>query len=338
MHLRQRPSGGVVVPRPLPVLATVRDAYGFAFSSLLQVYGQLFLAVLVTTVAYWVFQYNLDRFYQGTPDGGSLAAQHGAIALAYLVMFVGSVMLATGILRIKLKGRERSLLGLRFGACEWRLVAGYVVYIMFVYGAVLLFAALFLYLMHAAIVGSFALGIPIERMYATVIEGFDAGLPFSGWLILFLGLVIGFFVVVNLFMRPVLYVAVNIAEHRIGLLRSWRITRNNAFRLLFAYALMMLILAALVFGLWFLAVTLMDGLVEPAEQVPVLFLDMRLRLSDVALVFASSVLVALAFAVVMGFFGAAYEYLDDGRGARVNVKGLLSRVEDQERKTRKGQS
>ena len=317
--------------RLIPVFRLMRVAYGFGFTHFFKVFFQLFLVLvlLVGAAAYLFLQYGVYLPWNLRLDTlGSVPLVAWGI---YGVLLLGTVMLNTGILRIYLHEYRPSFFGLRFGQDEALLLAGYLVHMLVIGVAFLvIFAASF-----AAIYGVINefdySALTLESIPGHVETAFSGTLSSSSMAVVIAGAAIGVTSFLFIVARFSLFVPVNMTEDILGLARSWKFTKGNVLRLLASYFLLWVTLSIVTAAFYAAGAYAYSLSGLQAQEIPISVLDMSLSLLDGLNFLWSMIYLTFCASVALVFFGAAYDFLNDGERARVNVKGLLSRAEDARR-------
>ena len=202
--------------KKIPVLATIRDAYNFAFTHLGAIIGLIWLPmILVTVIGFFVFQRYLDA-YAGALASGDYASM-GPVSLGVLCFSIAALLLFTmmsvPVTQLALGTRKQgALVHFAFGGIEWRLFRGVMGLVGFLIVPLLIISV---------VVGLLAAGGP--GMSGAMRAG-QAGLvmfiPYVAALIYF-GLRFGL-------MLP----ALAVSENGSLLQRAWKLTAGNFLRLL----------------------------------------------------------------------------------------------------------
>jgi hypothetical protein len=114
--------------KKIPVLATIRDAYDFAFTHLGAIIGLIWLPmILVTVIGFFVFQRYLDA-YAGALASGDYAGM-GPVSLGVLCFSIAALLLFTmmsvPVTQLALGVRKQgALVYFAFSGIEWRLFRG----------------------------------------------------------------------------------------------------------------------------------------------------------------------------------------------------------------------
>lgn len=317
--------------RLIPVFRLMRVAYGFGFTHFFQVFIQLLLVLVlvVGAAAYLYLQYS-DYL-----PWNLRCETLGAVPLVawglYGALLLGTVMLNTGILRIYLHEYRPSFFGLRFGQDEVLLLIGYLVHMLVIGVAFLvIFAASF-----AAIYGILNdfdySALTLASIPGHVETALSGTLSNSSMAVVIAGAVLGIAAFLFIVIRFSLFVPVNMTEDILGLARSWKFTKGNVLRLLASYLLLWATLSVVTGAFYGVGAYLYTISGLQAQEIPISVLDMSLSLLDAINFVWSMIYVTFCASVALVFFGAAYDFLNDGARARVNVKGLLSRAEDARR-------
>ncbi len=217
----------------IPVGRTIGQAYSFSFGRYFPVLGILWLPMLAMgALAYFL----LVPFYEKLPELMHQTQQHGGTlppsflpALGQLFRWLGLFELLTlAILTIMSVGITKEALGLRrgprfvylsIGAAELRVIGGYILMMVLVFAGII----------GVEIVG-IVFGIVIyAAMAAAGHSQFD---PKSIVAFVPLVLVVIEFVCFYFMIRlSFLMVPVTVAENRIGIWRSWELTKGNVWRI-----------------------------------------------------------------------------------------------------------
>jgi hypothetical protein len=207
----------------IPVGATIARAYGFAFARFLPILGVVwFPIVIIQAITYFAARPYLTGLY-----GFSKTHDMHALLTALPLMF--ALIAVTLICRsMEFVGITELALGLRkgsyffyfsLGATVWRLIGTYVLLLCVFIGFYVLFAV-------GAIVVAIVIGLATHGAATPHGVGLMAGL------IAVVAAVAACCALVYVFMRlSFLITPVVVAEKRIGLFRSWHLTRGNFWRM-----------------------------------------------------------------------------------------------------------
>lgn len=198
--------------KKIPVLATIREAYGFTFNHLGAIIGLIWLPMIILTViGFFVLQRYFDA-YAGALASGNYAAM-GPEALGLFCYVAAALllltMMAVPVTQLALGIRKAgALVHFAFGPTEWRLLRGVLGLVGF------LVLPLILVSIVAAFLGAQATE---ERMMAAV----------GGLYLLYLAGTIFFGLRFGLVMP-----ALAVSENNPLLTRAWTLTAGNFWRLL----------------------------------------------------------------------------------------------------------
>jgi len=218
--------------KKIPVGHTIEQSYSFAFRKYLTILGIFWFPFLIMALLILAVLVPVMKNYMGMVQ--VLVAQHGGppvlpegfgrtistllllelvLIYLYIVMRVG---LAKEIMGLRTGPR---FVYLSFGAAEFRVFCGYVLAFLLAY-AVLIAVGLVLTVV-AIVVGLASHFDPQSAQGAGAMGGFVVLLVFVFELLLFYGLIrLTFFIV-----------PLSLAERKLGLFRSWAMTRGNFWRI-----------------------------------------------------------------------------------------------------------
>src|ERR1051326_5643970 len=198
--------------KKIPVLATIREAYGFTFSHLGAIIGLIWLPMIILTViGFFVLQRSSD-LYAGALASGNYAAM-GPEALGLFCYVAAALllltMMAVPVTQLALGTRKAgALVHFAFGPTEWRLLRGVLGLVGF-----LLLPLLLVSIITALLGGQ---QVASDRMMAAV----------GGLYLLYLAGTIFFGLRFGLVMP-----ALAVSENNPLLARAWTLTAGNFWRL-----------------------------------------------------------------------------------------------------------
>jgi hypothetical protein len=207
----------------IPVGRTIAQSYGFAFGRYFTLLGILWLPLLVSCAMTYYFRVPLMEGMAAQAHNGGVAefaSQFQRINL--LIQLVGLLLFA--VISV---GITKEVLGLRtgwrffyagFGAAELRVIVGY-------------FALLLLFIVFVVI---FAVGVAVLAAIAgAAMKGAASPVarPFVALAIVLIGFGFWLFLVYASVRMTFLFLPVTVAERRIGILRSWELTKGNFWRI-----------------------------------------------------------------------------------------------------------
>jgi hypothetical protein len=222
----------------IPVFQTVGRSYAYAIGGYFRTLGVIWLPVALNIALTW---YLMRPFYEHMAQGDFLAyARDPQLQrMNFLIQLVSLVVLA-----IVSVGITKEVLGLRkgfrffyagFGAAELRVIGGYVA----------------LFLLFIVFVIAFAIGIGITSAVVAMTLGAvqasaSVGSRAITGLIVFVLFVGVWLALLFIFTRlSFLFIPATVAEKRIGILRSWELTRGNFWRIVAIGILVLLPLAVI---------------------------------------------------------------------------------------------
>lgn len=236
--------------RPLPVLATIREAYDFTFANLGAIIGLIWVPmVLVTVGEFFVTQHFGTQVQEAMAGGDANAAAPAALALFFFALGALGLyaIMLTAVTQLALGQRQGgAMFHFAFGALEWRVFRN-------------LFA-LTLFLLPGLLLMSLGMGAAPAP---------DA----AGGLSLLIALVVVAAMIFFAVRVGSVLLPVTLHEEKQALVKSWALTGGNVWRLagVFAgvllpvYFLTMLMMAAVLGG------SLPEGTTAPtAEQIQAL--------------------------------------------------------------------
>ena len=201
--------------RRLPVLETIRQAYGFTFANLGAIIGVIWLPMVISTVAgFFVTQQYSAQIQAATASGNAAAAGPAVLVmLVYLLAkLVLTAMMYVPVAQLVLGQRQGgAMLHFAFGALEWRMFRTLFGLMLF-----LLPPALLLVLAAQNVLAGGIAGTPPLRLLASELA----------FVALYAGLM---FVAVRV---AALLVPIVVAEEKPALVRSWTLSAKNFWRLL----------------------------------------------------------------------------------------------------------
>jgi hypothetical protein len=229
----------------IPVFRTIGKAYGFAFGSLGTITGLIWLPVGLLAATQYYESLRLLSGYQSAYADGNLYALNDAYALRYLSMVV--VLLLQAIIVTPVM---RQALGLRSGRALVSFAVGPTM--LRVFGAMIALAVVLIALEYIAIILLVIIAIVagVAANLAGPANGLSgeeiAGLGFLGALMLLA--IVAVFVAVRL---SFFVVAVAVAERKIDLIRAWRLSQSNFWRV-FVIVLATMLPLSIIYGalLW----------------------------------------------------------------------------------------
>ncbi len=210
----------------VPVFATIGRAYGFTFGSLGTIIGLIWLPTSILLVSQYYVSARYLSSYLSAFANGNLYELNSALALRYLA--AGSALLLQAIVVTPVM---RQALGLRTGRAFVSFAIGPTA--LRVFGAMIALALVLLALKYLALV-------PLVLIIAAAAVALSAagtvyGLSSTTWVVLaaagafalFIGALVFIAVRLSFFV-----VAVAVAERKIDLIRAWRLTEWNFWRIL----------------------------------------------------------------------------------------------------------
>lgn len=207
----------------IPVGRTIAQTYGFAFGKYFTLLQITWLPLLASAA--------LSFYFRGPLMAEMMASAHGGGGFASMARFQPTSLLLqlVGLLLFAIMsvGITKEVLGLRtglrffyagFGAAELRVIVGY-------FAIVLLFIVFII----AMIVGAVVVGL----LSRAVLSHFDAAVakPLVGLGFALLVLFIYLWLIYAMVRLTFLFLPATVAEHRIGIARSWELTRGNFWRI-----------------------------------------------------------------------------------------------------------
>jgi hypothetical protein len=200
--------------RRLPVLETIRQAYGFTFAHLGAIIGVIWLPMVISTVAgFFVNQHYAAEIQAATASGNAAAAGPAVLAMLFylLAKLLLTAMMYVPVAQLALGQRQDgALLHFTFGALEWRMFRSLLGLLLF-----LAPPALLLMLVGQNVLGG-GLGTAGPRLLGAELM----------FILLYAALV---FVAVRI---AALLVPVVVAGDKTALIRSWTLSAKNFWRLL----------------------------------------------------------------------------------------------------------
>jgi hypothetical protein len=236
----------------IPVFRTIGRAYGFAFGNLATIVGLIWLPMLVlVAMQYYVTVHYLNGYLSAFAEG-NLYELNSATGLRYLSVAVALLLQAILVTPVM-----RRALGLRSGGAFVNFAIGPTA--LRVFGAMAALSLILIAIEYIAIIGlviAFAAIAVIANALGDlhgIRSGMIAGLTIVGLLSIFLGAMIYIWLRLSL-----LVVAIAVAEKKIDLIRAWRLTGWNFWRIFFitiATALpLALVYIVLIWGAWGFAI------------------------------------------------------------------------------------
>ncbi len=229
----------------VPVGETVGFAYNFAISKFFANIGIIWLPLVLLGVIGGLLSWSMGMSGSDAMTGPAaqvMAMQNfsGVLLLFYVVYFAVLAMIVVGITELALGLRKPSFFYVSFGAAVWRLLGANLLLLLI---GVLLAVAL---MMSVGIVAGVAGGIG---------QSPAGGVPTAGTVgLLFLFGCVAYGALIYIMVRlGFLLTPVVVAEHRLGLGRSWELSRGNFWRL-FAVLLAVVVPVSIFLVLLFLAV------------------------------------------------------------------------------------
>ncbi len=219
----------------IPVLQTIRYAYGFTFGHLGTIIGLVWIPmVLVTAMGFFVTNRYVETFSAAiAQDDAAMAGQAGLLVIGYSI--IGLLLYSMMYVAV-----TRQALGLRNAAAVAHFELGSPVWRMFgALLAVIFIVGIFYLVIFLTTFGGFAAIKGMEKTPAT------AGLALGLLLFLLAGLCALLFVAVRLvFLLP----PVVVAEGRMSVTRGWELSRGNFWRIILIWAATLLPVLLVVFG------------------------------------------------------------------------------------------
>jgi hypothetical protein len=200
----------------IPVGKTIARGYRFAFSNIINNLGVIWIPVAIM----WAYSFFLFRPYMMQLASGDPQLIRRALPSLFLYLPVFFILISCQI-----AGLTKEALGLRsgnaflqfpFGLPAWRLMASYLFSMIVTYIAVLIVMTISIVVLGLA--ASAASGDAVTRVLGMVTKLVMLGV-FCAFI--YVGLRLSF-----------LLAPVCIAEHRITVIRSWRLTRGNFWRII----------------------------------------------------------------------------------------------------------
>ncbi len=287
--------------RKLPVFRTVGRAYGFflkKFFSIIHVswFGIALLTLLMVGAYY--FQVNPQLGKSTIWVAGYFVGQVAGMIIG-VVVFIGLVKVYFDM------PREKGLIYFMIDSAFWRfIIANILTYLL-----VLLWTALFIF---AEIAGAAVLsGVDPSLLMQDTQKLLELLTPLSK-VILSTGLIVYFIGFVLLAVRLQLFYPVIVVEQKIGLWRSWKITKNNFWRLIGASIVLGSSAALILFVLLGAAAFILgvsDFSIESGGTV-----DLKPQTLTTTIAWGSLALLTMLFfySISVGFSSAAYEALKLG--------------------------
>lgn len=200
--------------KKIPVLSSIRYAYGFTFGHLGTIIGLVWLPMVILAVAgYFVMSHYYGTFPAAVAEGNPAAiGQSAVIVLMWsLVSLLISAIMYTAITQHALGRRDKpAIVHLALGMTEIR-----------VFGALIGFAAIIvLFLIGYGVASGTAMALSVRTALAGV--KLAAGLFTLGLLLAM------FYALVRL---SFLLIPATVAEKKIGLARAWQLSRGNFWRI-----------------------------------------------------------------------------------------------------------
>jgi hypothetical protein len=233
--------------RPLPVIATIREAYDFTFANLGAIIGLIWLPMVLVSVGEFFLVQHFSAAVQDALAAGNPNAA-GPAALALFLFALAALgfyaMMLTSVTQLALGQRQAGgLFHFSFGALEWRVFRN-------LFGLVLFLLPGYLLLM---------IGMSRVAVAATAVDGIA---------LLTVAVIVGGLAFFGVRLAGVLLPVV-LHEEKQALIKSWSLTAGNFWRLLGVFAgviipiyfAMMLVVAAVVGD------SVPQGTMPTAEQV-----------------------------------------------------------------------
>lgn len=220
----------------IPVWRTVGRAYGFAFGHYLTVLGIVWLPLVIMTAASFFLVRPFYAQNLSGEKGGAMPFDPRLMRINLLVQLLA--LLVSTIMSV---GIAKEVLGLRtgprffylsFGAAEFRVLIGY-------FALILLFIVIVIGL---AIAGGIAGGV--AGVLASQVTSLPK--PLVGLIVVAIVLAVFLAMIFIMVRLSFLFVPSTVAEHRIGIARSWELTHGNFWRI-FAIGLMIFIPLIIIF-------------------------------------------------------------------------------------------
>lgn len=229
--------------RKIPVLKTIADAYGFALGNFITVVGLVWLPLLLLlSMQYYVTQRVLGGYLAAQAEG-NLYELHRATVLRYgsvLVALVFQAILLTPVMRQALGLRQgRAIVSFEFSVSMLRVLGSS---LLLAVAIVAIEYVLFIPVV-ALVVGLFVAAksaVSIQGVPAMVVAAWASGgaVVLAACALVFITVRLSFFVT-----------AVAVAERKIDLIRAWRLTAWNFWRIF-----IVLLATLMPFAILFLAV------------------------------------------------------------------------------------
>lgn len=211
--------------RKVPVFATVARAYGFTFGQFGTIVGLIWLpTALLVGLQYYVLVRYLNGFLAAQSEG-NLYELTRASGLRYGAMIVGLVLQAILVTPVM-----RQALGLRSGAAFVRFEVGPTV--LRVFGAMAALTLVLIVIEYITIIPGVILMAVIVAAAKSMgaVQGVPA-LKIAGFVILGIFLVLACGLVFLAVRLSFVVVPATVAERRIDLIRAWRLTGGNFWRI-----------------------------------------------------------------------------------------------------------
>jgi|GEM_PF-5923226 len=293
--------------RKLPVFRTVGRAYGFFFTKFFCIvrvgwFGILFLSLLMLGGIY----------YKANPQLASSAIWVGSFFVVQIAGAIISIVVLVGLFRVYFGfPRELGVIYFKIDRAFWRFVVAYALqYIFFVLLAVLF---VLVELWAARVISGVA---PTLLLKGAMAYGQALSVParvaMSAGLLFFLA------VYVFVSIRLQLFYPIIVAEKRLGLVRSWNLTRKNVWRLIGSSIVLMLSIAlSFILILMVIYLLLQSFGVEIKSGIFIsinlgTFVSVNLKNSSMNLMsreVSFLILQLYLFSVIVGFSSAAYDAL-----------------------------
>lgn len=291
----------------IPLEATIIAAFRFLFTRILSVLGTVWLPSLVMAglAAGVVWLVVPHAWFAGQfpllgkePNFQQVWQVFAPIVTGFpligVICAIGSAMMTVGLMRLSLGLKDRTYVFFSLGADVWRLIGAYIL-------AYLLFMLLF-----AVAVGVFAAALALVH----------ANLPKAGGVLLLVVLGIAeVFGLIYVGVRWFFFIpAVVVAEHRIGLGRSWELGGGNFWRI-FVIGLLISFAVGIAANLIMQATVmpLMMGAIEQVQKAPKpenLVILIKAFLPLLPAIWGIGLLQALAtMGLMAGAVGSAYKAL-----------------------------
>lgn len=287
----------------IPVSRTIGYAYSFTIGNFLNIVGIAWLPLALAAAAgYLLIAPNIEAFRMAadTQDLSAMGMFMVNMFLLFVIIWILFAMISVGVTRRAL-GMDSGPAFFYFslGGAVWKLIAAYIAY--FVIVAVI------------SMIGFAVLGI-IGAAVGVSMGGSDMNLEGAGIVgIVFAVLMLAFYVfLVFVALRLVfLLPAVVVAENRIGITRSWTLSRGNVWRI---FAIILAIYIPILIVEIVVIAALGGSMMMMASDDPAATMDFMMR-NAIILAAVYVLFVVLAIGLTAGASVGAYRALTEGEGA-----------------------